>query len=167
MTKQAFLFQSTIRMYTGFFTAMHTSMELTGRRGIRVLSYRQKVYDLVVNGGYLPATKAIVTGIMDMWLALASELLPISIICNDQAKQDESKIAKLESHTAAFIELWMHFITYKNWQFWKLYALLCGAAAFIREFGLLGRCNAQGFESKHHEMNRYKDTTNSIASQNL
>jgi hypothetical protein len=167
MTKQAFLFRSAIRMYAGFFTAMHTSMELSGRRGIRVLTYRQQVYDLVVNGGYLPATKSLVTGTMDTWLALASELLPISIICNDQAKQDEPKIVELSSHTAAFIELWMPFITYKNWQFWKLHALLCGAAAFIREYGMLGRCNAQGFESKHHEMNRHKDTTNRIASRNL
>lgn len=167
MTKQAFLFRSAVRMYAGFFTAMHSSMELSGRRGIRVLDHRQKVYDLVVNGGYSPATKAIVIEIMDTWLALGSELLPISIICNDQEKQDESKIAKLESHIVAFIKLWMPFVTYKNWQFWKLHALLCNATAFIKEYGMLGRANAQGFESKHYEMAQHKKTMGRISERKL
>ena len=56
MTKAAFLFQSAICTYAGFYTAMHTSMELTGHRGILALETRNKIHIFVVNGGYSPET---------------------------------------------------------------------------------------------------------------
>ena len=105
MTKQAFLFRSAVRLYAGFFTKMHSSMELTGRRGIRMLGFREKVYELVVNGGYSDLTIARVTKVMDTWLGLAKEVHAISIICNDQTKQDNEKVAKFVNHMAKFLKL--------------------------------------------------------------
>ena len=34
MTKQAFFLKAAIRLYAGFFTKIHSSMELRGQRGI-------------------------------------------------------------------------------------------------------------------------------------
>ena len=123
MTKQAFLFRSAVRLYAGFFTKMHSSMELTGRRGIRMLGFREKVYKLVVNGGYSDSTKARVTEVMDKWLGLAKEVHAISIICNDQTKQDDEKVAKFKNHAANYMHLWRPYVGYKNPLFHKAQSL--------------------------------------------
>jgi hypothetical protein len=142
-------------------------MELTGRRGIAMLDFRKKVHHSVVNGGFVPATEAIVQEVMDTWLALSNELHPISIICNDQSKLDDAKLAKFEGHISAFIKLWIPFITYKNWQYLKLHSLMCGALAFARKYGMLGRANAQGFENKHFEHRTVRVTLLTIPSRKL
>jgi hypothetical protein len=143
-------------------------MELTGRRGITMLDYREKVRHFVVNGEFDEATKLFVLDVMDTWLALASHVHPISIICNDQSKQDAAKIAEFEHHVSAFITLWIPFIGgYKNWQYHKLHSLTCGALAFLKDFGMLGRANAQGFENKHFELNRVRETLCRIPSRKL
>ena len=68
-----------------------------------MLSFREKVNDLVVNGGYSDSTKARVTKVMDAWLGLAKEVHAISIICNDQTKQDDEKVAKFKNQMANFM----------------------------------------------------------------
>jgi hypothetical protein len=133
-------------------------MELTGRRGIAMLDFREKVHHFVVEGGFVQATEAIVTEVMDAWLELANHVHPISIICNDQSKLDDAKIAKFEGHISAFVKLWIPFIgDYKNWQYYKLHTLTCGAVAFAKKYGMLGRPNAQGFENKHFELGRHRE----------
>lgn len=133
-------------------------MELTGRRGIAMLDFREKVHHFVVKGGFVQATEAIVTEVMDAWLELANHVHPISIICNDQSKLDDAKIAKFEGHISAFVKLWIPFIgDYKNWQYYKLHTLTCGAIAFAKKYGMLGRPNAQGFENKHFELGRHRE----------
>jgi hypothetical protein len=82
-------------------------MELTGRRGILMLDFRQKINHFVVNGGFVHRTEVIVQETMDTWLALSDEVHPISILCNDQSKLDDAKLAKLEGHIPAFIKLWI------------------------------------------------------------
>jgi hypothetical protein len=143
-------------------------MELTGRRGISMLDLRKKVWSLVRDGGYDEATKVVVWDVMDTWLALAAHVHAISIICNDQKKQNAAKIAEYELHVAAFVVLWIPFIGgYKNWQYHKLHSLLCGACAFIKKYGMLGRSNAQGFENKHFERRRLNDVTGKIANRKV
>jgi len=132
-----------------------------------MLDFRQKINHLVVNGGYVHGTGAIVQEIMDRWLALSNEVHPISILCNDQSKLDDAKLAKLEGHIAAFIRLWRPFITYKNWQYYKLHTLTCGAIAFARKYGMLGRTNAQGFENKHFELGRHREILSGIPQRKL
>ena len=80
-------------------------MELTGQRGIQILGFREKVYKLVVNGGYPDSAKARVTEVMDTWLGLEKELHAISIICNGQTKQDDEEVAKFKNHIANFMYL--------------------------------------------------------------
>jgi hypothetical protein len=133
-------------------------MELTGRRGIAMLDFREKVHHFVVEGGFVQATEAIVTEVMDAWLELANHVHPISIICNDQSKLDAAKIVKFEGHVSDFVNLWIPFIGgYKNWQYYKLHTLTCGAIAFAKKYGMLGRPNAQGFENKHFELGRHRE----------
>ena len=43
MTKQAFLVRSTIKLYDGFYTKIHSSMELTGQRETQMLGFREKL----------------------------------------------------------------------------------------------------------------------------
>ena len=163
MTKQAFLFRSAVRLYAGFFTKMHSSMELTGRRGIRMLGFREKVYKLVVNGGYSDSTKARVTEVMDKWLGLAKEVHAISIICNDQAKQDDEEVAKFTNHVVNYLHLWRPYVGYKNPLFHKAHSLFCGLLATMKIYGMTGRLNAQGFENKHFEIARLKEILGRIA----
>jgi hypothetical protein len=138
-------------------------MELTGRRGISMLNLRGKVWSLVRDSEYDDATKLIVSNVMDEWLALADHVHAVSIICNDQKKQDAAKIAEYIHHVAAFVKLWIPFIGgYKNWQYHKLHSLMCGAFAFIKKYGMLGRGNAQGFENKHFEKRRLNDVMGKI-----
>ena len=61
-----------------------------------MLDFRKKVHHFVVNGGFVQETEAVVTDVMDTWLELANHVHPISIICNDQSKLDDAKIAKFE-----------------------------------------------------------------------
>ena len=75
-----------------------------------MLGFREKVYKLVVNGGYSDSTKARVTEVMDKWLGLAKEVHAISIICNDQIKQDDEKVANFENHMANFMHLWRPYV---------------------------------------------------------
>ena len=138
-------------------------MELTGRRGIAMLDSRKKVWSMVRDSEYDEATKLVVCEVMDAWLALAGHVHAISIICNDQKKQDAAKIAEYEHHVADFVTLWIPFIGgYKNWQYHKLHSLMCGALAFLKTYGMLGRANAQGFENKHFERRRLNDVMGKI-----
>ena len=133
-----------------------------------MLDFRQKIHHFVVNGGFVHGTGAIVQEIMDEWLALSTELHPISILCNDQSKLDDAKLTKFEGHISAFIKLWIPFIGgYKNWQYYKLHSLTCGAVAFGRKYGMLGRANAQGFENKHFELNHVRETLSRIPQRKL
>jgi hypothetical protein len=141
----------------------HETMELIGRRGILMLDVRQKINHFVVNGGFVHGTEVIVQEMIDAWLALLDEVHPISILCNDQSKLDDAKLAKLEGHFSAFIKLWIPFIGgYKNWQYYKLHTLTCGSIAFAKKYGMLGRTNAQGIENKHFELNRVREILSRI-----
>ena len=127
-------------------------MELTRQRGIRILGFREKVYKLVVNGGYSDSTKARVTEVMDTWLGLAKEVHAINVICNDQKKQDDEEVAKFENHMATFMHLWEPYVCYKNPVFHKAHPLLCGLLATMKKYFMTGWLNAQGFENKHFEI---------------
>ena len=50
------------------------------------------------------------TKVMDLWLGLGKEVHVISIICNDQTKQDDGKIAKYKNHMVTFMDLWKPYI---------------------------------------------------------
>ena len=80
-------------------------MKLTGRRGVNVLKMRHKIYEFVCNGEYDKATEEYVQGIMNTWLALSTEFLPISETCNDQSKQFDTKHETLKKHIAAYLKL--------------------------------------------------------------
>ena len=158
LTARTFLFHDNTLSYI-----RHETMELTGRRGIAMLDFRKKVHHFVVNGGFVQETEAVVTDVMDTWLELANHVHPISIICNDQSKLDDAKLTKFEGHISAFIKLWIPFIGgYKNWQYYKLHTLTCGAIAFAKKYGMLGRANAQGFENKHFELRRHREILSRI-----
>ena len=163
MTKAAFLFRSAIRTYAGFYTAMHTSMELTGRRGILALEARNKIHIFVVNGGYSEETTKKVKKIMDTWLALSDELYPIVLFLNDQEKQDDEAIIKYVQHVAGFLNIWLTFFDYKNQIFLKLHIIFCGGIAFPRKFKMIGRSSSQAFESKHWELAHTKEICARIA----
>ena len=122
---------------------MHSSMELTGQRGIRMLGFREKVYKLVVNGGYSDSTKARVKKVMDTWLGLAKEIHTISIICNDQTKQDDEKVVKFKNHVANYLHLWRPYVGYKNPLFHKAHSLLFGLLATMKIYGMTGPLDAQ------------------------
>ena len=80
-------------------------MELTQRRGINILLNSQKVYDFVVNVGYEEEIELSNQDIMNQWLVLPIKLAPISHTCNDQAKQDDAKIAKFEENVVAYVDI--------------------------------------------------------------
>ena len=142
-------------------------MELTGRRGINVLKYRENILAFVYEGCHGDENEDDVKEIMDTWLALSTELYPISKICNDQSKQNLTKHKKLKDHIAAYILLWFPYIDYKNPIFHKLHSLMCGLIFFHWRFGMLGRVNAQGFENKHFEMRLIKLLMGRIAQKGL
>ena len=83
------------------------------------------------NGGYDKATEEDVQGIMDTWLALSTELLPISEACNDKSKQDDTKNGTLKKHVAAYLKLWFPYIDTKNPIYHKLHSLMCGFIYFM------------------------------------
>ena len=141
-------------------------MELTDRRGINVLKMRLKIHNFVCNGGYDEATEKYITGIMDTWLALSTELLPISEACNDQSKQDVTKHETLKKHIAEYLKLWFPYIDTKNPIYHKLHSLMCGLIFFHGNYGMLGRVNSQGFENKHFEMRLIKLLIERIARSN-
>ena len=93
--------------------------------------------------------------------------IPLVLFFNDQGKQDDAKIAEFESHIVAYLKLWLPFVDYKNWQYYKLHCLMCGSLAFMKKFHMLGRASEQGFESKHFEMARLKDTMCRISQNQL
>ena len=103
-----------------------------------MLGFREKVYKLVVNGGYSDSTKARVTKVMDAWLGLAKEVHAISIICNDRTKQDDEKVAKYKNYMATFIRLWRPYVGYKNPFFRKLHSSLCGLLTTMEVYGMTG-----------------------------
>ena len=40
--------------------------------------------------------------------------------------------------------------------------MTCGAIAFAKKYGMLGRANAQGFENKHFELRRHREILSRI-----
>ena len=100
---------------------------------------------------------------MDKFLDIATYLLEVRRICNDQGKLADTKIAHYKTHLLKFVMIWKDFVTYKNPIFLKLHVAMCGAIAFMEKYGMWGRVNAQGFESYHYQHTRNKQVTGRIA----
>ena len=66
-------------------------MELTGRRNINVLKHREKTHAFVCESCHGEENEDDIKDIMNTWLALSTELYPISKMCNDQSKQNRTK----------------------------------------------------------------------------
>ena len=100
---------------------------------------------------------------MNTWLGLAKEVDTISIICNDQTKQDDEKVVKFKNHMAKFMYLWRPFVDYNNPIFHKAHSLLCGLLAPNKTYGMTGRLNTQRFENKNFEIAQLKEIWGRIA----
>ena len=62
---------------------------------------------------------------MNTWLALSTELLPITEACNDQSKQDDTKHETLKKHIAEYLKLLLPYFDTKNSIYHKLHLSMC------------------------------------------
>lgn len=165
--KAVFLFMKAIKTFAGDFNKNHGQYELTNARGITALGKRQEILGMVLNGC---GNNVNVTIIMTWWFECAGLLFQISIILKDQKKQDGESISKLKELVAKYVQLWMDCLSKysdKNPIFWKLHMFLCTLIDFFDTSGMTGRCSAEGFENKHHVMNKLKRLMAPIAMDKL
>jgi hypothetical protein len=155
-----FLFLNCIRQYGGYFNKEHGGMELTNGRGIQALENRKKIHAHVCEHAHAtnPDLNDKVTEVMDWWLMMADILYPISLTLKSQQKVAGDRLYQLKLNTVKFGVEWRRKVTWKNSVFYKLHSLECMIIAFCEKHGFIGRGGAEGFENKHHEMFKLKDT---------
>ena len=89
-------------------------MELTGRRNLSALAAKKQIYEMVVDADYAPETKKKVKSIMDKFLDMATHLLEVGRICNDQGKLDDTKITHYKIHLINFVIIWKDYNIQKS-----------------------------------------------------
>lgn len=67
-----------------------------------------------------------------------------------------NRLNQLKSLVVDYGISWRKRITWKNPVFWKLHILECRLVPFAEKYGMCGRVNAEGFESKHYQMSSLK-----------
>ena len=158
LNQASYLFRKAMRNEAGHFNKQHGGLELTGRRGMKMLEGRKRIKEIVSQAydGRDEAAKTQVRDLMTWWGKCANHAYEFGPILKSQKKGEGERLYQLKKHFAQFLGLWYEKATDKNPQYYKLHSLMCITIPFAKRTGMAGRPSAEAFENKHHWMNILK-----------